>query len=643
MDADVDRRLNYFTGQLLQEQDFREEQAYHLDRLRRHNRQLHTPGITDGLEVDAQLGASEVTVARGTAVDDEGRLIVLPAEKKMGLGDQDARGATRTLVISYHQVSSDPSTVGGTGDTRIREDPGLDLVEQPAAGQVPLALLTIDNDGKLTKADPAVRGQAGARLGGDVEVGRLTISRLGIDRSLWPSLTVGDGGGLSVQGDARLNDKTIFLRTGTDTNHGIGYFGGGKTFSSSNPDGPVVFGFSGGALGSTNGGQKLALTWDNSQNVSVAGALTVSGTATVTGLLTAAGALTVSGTATVTGLLSAQGGLRLNDRDLLLRGGTDSTYGIGWYGGSKKFGDVTLDGPVVYGSTGGGLGTTSGGQKVALAWDNSQNVGVAGGLTVSGLLSARGGARLYDHDLLLRGSTDVTYGIGWYGASKKFGDSSLDGPIVYGATGGALGSTSGGQKLALSWDNNQNVSVTAALTVTGTLSVQSDARINDKTLYLRGGTDSNHGMGWYGGTKLFATKNLDGPVVFGYSGGALGTARGSQKIALSWDYNQKVYYKQRPLPIVQSGLASAGRSEGSGERIQKIAVSFPFPFAETPQIVVALSKMDVDKGRNTRISVGAESISAAGFTVLFYTWADTLLYSADAVWIAYGTPTEPAG
>lgn len=71
------------------------------------------------------------------------------------------------------------------------------------------------------------------------------------------------------------------------------------------------------------------------------------------------------------------------------------------------------------------------------------------------------------------------------------------------------------------------------------LDVQGDIKVNDKNLWLRGGTDNNHGIGWYGGDKLFAGMNIDGPAVFGFSSGALGTTRDGQKIALQWNGDGK--------------------------------------------------------------------------------------------------------
>lgn len=68
-----------------------------------------------------------------------------------------------------------------------------------------------------------------------------------------------------------------------------------------------------------------------------------------------------------------------------------------------------------------------------------------------------------------------------------------------------------------------------------------DLRINDNNLLLRGGTDANHGLGWFGAGKLFAGANVDGPVLWGNSGGALGTGTGAgQLAALSWDNGGRV-------------------------------------------------------------------------------------------------------
>jgi hypothetical protein len=84
----------------------------------------------------------------------------------------------------------------------------------------------------------------------------------------------------------------------------------------------------------------------------------------------------------------------------------------------------------------------------------------------------------------------------------------------------------------------------AALNVKGTVVLDGLVRLNDNTIFLRGGTDLFHGVGWYS-SGSFAGANPDGPVLFGYGGGALGTTGSGDVIALMWN---------------QSGWVGLGRS-----------------------------------------------------------------------------------
>lgn len=73
---------------------------------------------------------------------------------------------------------------------------------------------------------------------------------------------------LDVEGNMHLNNFDLFLRHGSDRNHGIGWYGVGKSFAGQEVDGPVVFGWSGGALGSSNP-TNLALRWFGDGRVTV--------------------------------------------------------------------------------------------------------------------------------------------------------------------------------------------------------------------------------------------------------------------------------------------------------------------------------------------------------------------------------------
>jgi hypothetical protein len=54
-----------------------------------------------------------------------------------------------------------------------------------------------------------------------------------------------------------------------DANHGLGRYGLGKAWNGYEPDGPVIFGYNGGALGTTNGGAQAVLAWGASGRVGI--------------------------------------------------------------------------------------------------------------------------------------------------------------------------------------------------------------------------------------------------------------------------------------------------------------------------------------------------------------------------------------
>jgi hypothetical protein len=145
-------------------------------------------------------------------------------------------------------------------------------------------------------------------------------------------------------------------------------------------------------------------------------------------------------------------------------------------------------------------------------------------------------AYMNDRDVQLRG--DAFHGVGWYGASKTFAGVNVNGPVLYGGSGGALGAVSGTTNIALSWDGSRNVSVPSLLSVSN-LGVTGSARLNDHFLYLRSGTDAFHGLAWAGASTNFSD-SPDGPVLFGCSGGSLGTMC-TPALALSWNYLGNVF------------------------------------------------------------------------------------------------------
>jgi hypothetical protein len=98
------------------------------------------------------------------------------------------------------------------------------------------------------------------------------------------------------------------------------------------------------------------------------------------------------------------------------------------------------------------------------------------------------------------------------------------------------------------------------------LDVEGDMHLNDFDLFLRGGTDRNHGLGWYGLTKPFAGGNVDGPVLYGWTGGGLGSMTGGPRLALQWDATGSVAVDAGTLNAggLAPGLVFGGLGSGEG-------------------------------------------------------------------------------
>ena len=107
------KRVHYFNHQLLREQDFNDEQAYHMEMRRRHNRLFHSWGVVDGLEV-RQHGQHEVMVEPGMALDREGREIILLEGVKRNLSSFTHDDEVY-VTVSYQEDAeeSDRLSVGG--------------------------------------------------------------------------------------------------------------------------------------------------------------------------------------------------------------------------------------------------------------------------------------------------------------------------------------------------------------------------------------------------------------------------------------------------------------------------------------------------------------------------------------------------
>lgn len=81
---------------------------------------------------------------------------------------------------------------------------------------------------------------------------------------------------------------------------------------------------------------------------------------------------------------------------------------------------------------------------------------IGDGQVTSAKLDINGDYHLNNHTVFLRGGSDQNNGLKW---TNSFGGESLDGPALFGSSKGLLGTTSGGNKAALSWHSDGGVSL----------------------------------------------------------------------------------------------------------------------------------------------------------------------------------------
>jgi hypothetical protein len=145
-------RPRYFFGQVIGVDDLEQEQLYHREKARRHNRLLHGWGIVRGLEVRAGTqGAREVTISPGYALDRQGEEIVLSRSVSVDLSGHTA-ASTVYVAVRYDERPERPvATPQGQQYSRIRETFAVEvLIRLPR--QKPLVVLAdveLGRDGKV--------------------------------------------------------------------------------------------------------------------------------------------------------------------------------------------------------------------------------------------------------------------------------------------------------------------------------------------------------------------------------------------------------------------------------------------------------------------------------------------------------------
>lgn len=121
-------KMKYQERQFLRAQDFQDEQDYHVQKMKDHNRLLHTRGVCEGLLVTASKTELCVDVSAGSAIDAIGNPIMLAEKETVDLSKSCPGATSIVLTIRYGQANApdkeyNPDEGGFSGCTRTLERP----------------------------------------------------------------------------------------------------------------------------------------------------------------------------------------------------------------------------------------------------------------------------------------------------------------------------------------------------------------------------------------------------------------------------------------------------------------------------------------------------------------------------------------
>ncbi|MEP6620354.1 MAG: hypothetical protein ABJE47_13605 [bacterium] len=178
------KRPNYFTSQFLVDKDFNDEQAYHLNARRLHDRLLHTSGVAEGLDITF-VGPTQVQVGVGSAIDASGRQIIIGDALTYTLATA-GNDLDVFITIAYQEVFDPADHYTQAGLDKFIRTTERPLVQDgtavpPTDGSViVLARVKLDGSGAIaaaTSIDTSIRTLAGAQLAPS----SVTLAKLALD------------------------------------------------------------------------------------------------------------------------------------------------------------------------------------------------------------------------------------------------------------------------------------------------------------------------------------------------------------------------------------------------------------------------------------------------------------------------------
>jgi hypothetical protein len=593
------KRPKYFQSQFLIVRDFEAEQTYHREMLSRHNSLMHDWGVVrDGLVVTRT--DTGFKISPGSAIDNLGQEIILESEYTPA-SDQVPAGQDVFITIAFDEKPSGDSLdkyppPGGTQDvTRMIQSPKIVATASPVTDGTVIILARVKANGDV---DLSGRRQANGFIrtgsndlyissGRNVGIGTTTpgfplafSDALGDKIALWGQSGNHYGFGiqsalLQIHTEATTSDIAFGYGSSASFTETMRVKGNGKVaIGPVDPQAPLHIKNNAALLNLEGTDHGFVQFYPKGFTAGRKGWLGFGdgGDSHLRLNNEATGNVVLSALQGYIGAVSSGGdgqGIQFGNREIKFRGDglehfsifankvsnaltfTRSTSNVAMDTVDSHLMTLAKDGNVGIGTTGlpaarlhlGSGALQIGTNPVSVTTIDSKITHVFGDETTP--------RYTIDRDLLGTGQAGIGFNM------RKVPSAALaaNGSAVGMPADRTLGfSTSDGTSLVerMRIDSAGNVSiakdlsVTGALTVTSALSALNGIQLNNKPLQIRAG-DENHGLCYFGaGDTTVGDFAFDGPVLYGFSGGALGIKQATtgnpttRKIAIRWDGSGKV-------------------------------------------------------------------------------------------------------
>lgn len=145
------RRMNYFKGFFTTADDWKVEQGYHREKLRLHNRGLHTPGVIKGVASELRVraaGGLNLELLPGSAIDGDGNELYLAQPRLLAVAAPTGAGRVVYVAIRYFEAEDErvvnTAVPEYSGFKRIREAPEVFVSESRPDNLYSIELARID-------------------------------------------------------------------------------------------------------------------------------------------------------------------------------------------------------------------------------------------------------------------------------------------------------------------------------------------------------------------------------------------------------------------------------------------------------------------------------------------------------------------